>query len=111
MKTITVERRAITRDYTHDMDSVLGFRLPDGRSHIKVPLFNQSANVFSEARASEYIDMDYMTVDYGTVGVTKRRERIIKTEEWGDTKIQFIEFWFEHYQWRQPSHVDGSAIS
>jgi len=112
MKTITVERYAFSKDYTHDMSSALGFRLPDGQSHIRVPLFDRSANVFSEAGSMDpYLNLENMVVDYGLVGVTKRREKTVKTEEWGDTKVKFIEFWFEHYQWRQPTHVDGTAIA
>lgn len=91
-------------------DKLMGIR--QNLRTLRVPLVSAQTNMMGAWEREEQVDftLDEIIVDYGMVGVTKRRERVVETKQWGHDEHQFIETWMVHYYWYQPTHVDGSKI-
>jgi hypothetical protein len=92
-----------------DLGSTLGIQVPsNGRS--VVPL-QTIISAYAEADAERYATaIEQMEVEYGQVGMTKRRERIVEKRKWGQSEVHFIEYWYDSYTWWQPIKVDGKRI-
>ena len=100
-ETIQVRRRATWLDYTHDLTKVISPNIQPlpGRAlmvPISAPL---SASIAPEADPSPWLDIQTMEVPVERFGYTTHHERVTKTEQWGDTTVQYIDVYQTHYKW------------
>lgn len=91
-----------------DLTESLGQRKLEAPS-IRVPLtFSTYAMV--EGNPQAWMGYDDLHIEYEQVGLFKRREQLMRTEEWGNTTVEYWTWWMDHYYWWVPTKVDGKSV-
>ncbi len=103
-----IYRDAPNRDVTIDVSDTITPNRGQGR-RIAVPISAPTANVFSEnPTVPTFLTLDLPLELYA---ISRQEQEVVKTEEWGDYKVEYVETWKVTVKWLGIKHDAGALLS